>query len=81
MTHTLYIWREKAYDGEIALARDGRLYDSSTAKQTDTLETHPKLVYRVRYDDAEELLTDPVDVYHVTHAHPGSTVDIIPVVA
>ncbi len=81
MTHTLYIWREKAYDGEVALARDGRLYNSAGAQKADTLEIHPKLVYRVRYDDTEELLTDPVEVYHVTHQHPDSAVDILPVVA
>ena len=81
MTHMLYVWREKAYDGEIALARKGHLLNSAGARKTNTLEFKPKLVYRVRHDDAEELVTDPVEVYHLTHKYPQSTVDILPVVA
>ena len=79
MPHTLYIWREAAYDGEIALARKGRLLNSAGAKKANTLEIKPKLVYRVRHDDAEDLVTDPVEVYHLTHKFPNSKVDILPV--
>lgn len=81
MRHILYVWRGKAYNGEIALAREGKLLNSSAAQQTETLEDHPKLVYRVRYGETEELLTDPVAVHHATQRHPSGTVDILPVVA
>ncbi len=81
MAHTLFVWREKAYDGEIALARKGHLFNSAGARRTETLDIKPKLVFRVQREGVEKLVTDPVDVYHLTRKHPESTVDILPVVA
>ena len=81
MTHALYVWNDRAYDGELALARDAHVLDSDIAEKAVTLEQHPKLVFRVTHDDHAEFVTDPVDVYRLTKGHPEYQVYIIPVVS
>ena len=77
----LWIWGEKAFTCETALARVGRLFSSRSAETVDTLDLFPKLVYRVVQANGSRLVTDPVEVRHLVHNDNDAKVSVIPVVA
>lgn len=79
--NTLWIWGEKAFTSETALARFGRLFSAARAETVETLELFPKLVYRVVQQNESRLVTDPVEVRHLVGNDDEAQVSIIPVVA
>jgi len=81
MMSKLWIWGDKAFTSETSLAKIGRLFSSARAETVDTLELFPKLVYRVVQSGGTRLVTDPVEVRHLTRKDSNAKVSVIPVVA
>ncbi|MDJ0948065.1 MAG: hypothetical protein QNJ94_04010 [Alphaproteobacteria bacterium] len=78
MSQTLYVYNGHAYTNELALFRGerARLRDARTVPVLGGL---PKLVYRVLFPGLDRLVTDPVEVCHLTQGHDEAEVEVIPV--
>lgn len=81
MAHNLFVYENKAYDGELALARCTKSANTQAAAMVRSYDTEPRLVFRVAYDGKVTFVTDQVAVCRLRAHHPDCSVDIIPVVA
>ena len=79
MTEYLYVYGDRAYGPAMAAVHHPTLRQR-LARRVPYLDCEmPSLVYRVRCNEQDELLTDPIAVIRLTQRHPDMRVSVMQV--
>ena len=80
MANVYYVYRNRAYTEAGAKGHDSRI-KSALAERLSVLDLPAKMIFSVDGPQGHRLVSDPVEMYRLMRAHPGSRARIIPVVA
>jgi hypothetical protein len=79
MAETYYVYRNRAYTEAGAAGHNARI-KAALAERYNVLDLPAKMIFSVDGPEGHRLVTDPVELYRLMHAHPDSEVRVIPVV-
>jgi hypothetical protein len=79
MPETYYVYRNRAYTEAGAESHHARI-KAALAERYSAVDLPAKMIFSVDGPQGHRLVSDPVELYRLMHAHPESQVRIIPVV-